>query len=212
MQRNANHGDARVVLVRHGRSSHVHTGWIDSAGFCAWRALYEAAGIDESERAPSHLDQLAASAGLVLSSDAPRAIASARLIASAREVVVSPVLRELDLHAPDLGGLRLPLAAWAVAVGGRILLQTVRSQYPSAAEAARIDEAVGWLGELAIDHALIIAVTHASFRRQLANRLLQAGWESERRQRSVKHWSAWVFYRAGVTNVASPVSDRTTEA
>jgi broad specificity phosphatase PhoE len=174
--------------------------------------LYEAAGIDENERAPAHLEQLAASAGFVVSSDAPRAIASARMLASARDVTASPVLRELDLHAPDLGGLRLPLGAWAVAVGGRILFQTLRGQYPSAAEVERVKEAARWLGELASEHSLIVAVTHASFRRQLVKRLLQTGWESEQRERSIKHWSAWRFYRAGVTNVASPVSDRTTEA
>ena len=126
--------------------------------------------------------------------------------------MISPVLRELDLHAPGLGGIRLPLAAWAVAVGGRILLHTLRGQYPSAAEVERVNEAARWLGELTMNHALIVAVTHASFRRQLANRLLETGWVSERRQRSIQHWNAWAFYRAGVTNVASPVSDRTTEA
>lgn len=188
--------EARVALVRHARSSHVHAGWIDASGFRAWREAYEAAGIHEDERVPAQLEQLVSHADLVLSSDAARAVSSARLLAPGREIVVSPLLSELDLEGPTLGGLRLPLGAWAVAVGGRTLVRTLRRQYPSAAEAARIDNAAAWLEELAAQNSLIVAVTHAMFRRRLATRLLQAGWQAERGRRSLQPWSAWLFRRA----------------
>jgi len=187
--------EPRIALVRHARSAHVHTGRIDATGFRAWRDAYEDAGIPEGERVPGHLNHLASRADLVVASDAPRAIATARLLAPGREITVSPLLRELDLESPNLGGLRLPLTAWAFAVGGRILLQTLRRQYPSAAEATRIHSAAAWLEDLATKHSLIIAVTHASFRRQLASRLVKAGWQAEPGERSVRHWSAWVFRR-----------------
>ena len=182
---------SRVALIRHARSSHVHAGWIHTSGFHAWREAYEAAGIDEGERVPDHLQQLAQRADVVLSSDAPRAVASARLLTPGREILISPLLRELDLRPLPLGALRLPLPAWALAVGGRTLLMTVRGQYPSAPEADRINKAATWLEELAAQHSLILVLTHASFRRQLANRLVQAGWQSEPGRRSLKHWSAW---------------------
>lgn len=185
----------RIVLVRHARSAHAHTGWIDAAGFRAWRESYEAAGIHEGERAPAALQQLVADADLLLSSDAPRALATARMLGPAHEIIVSRVLRELDLDSPHLGRLRLPLAAWALLVGVRIALLTLRGQHPSPAEAARIDEAARWIGELSTNHPLIVAVTHGSFRRELARRLQESGWQSEQRQRSIKHWSAWSFRR-----------------
>jgi broad specificity phosphatase PhoE len=170
----------RLALVRHARSSHVHAGWIDTNGFRAWREAYEAAGIHEGERVPAHLEQLVERADLVLSSDAPRAVASARLLAPGDEIIASPLLRELDLRGPHLGALRLPLAAWALAVGGRTLLLTLRRQYPSAAEADRVEQAATWLVELVVQHSLIVAVTHASFRRRLASRLVQkAGTASQ---------------------------------
>lgn len=188
--------EARVALVRHARSSHVHAGWIDANGFRAWREAYEAAGIHEDERVPAQLEQLVSRADLVLSSDAARAVSSARLLAPGREIVVSPLLSELDLEGPTLGGLRLPLGAWAVAVGGRTLVRTLCRQYPSAAEAARIGNAAAWLEELAAQNSLIVAVTHAMFRRRLATRLLQTGWQAERGRRSLQPWSAWLFRRA----------------
>jgi hypothetical protein len=187
--------DCRIALVRHARSAHVHTGWINAAGFRAWREAYEAAGIRESEQVPDHLSQLASRADLVVTSDAPRAVATAHLLAPGSEITVSPLLRELDLECPNLGGLRLPLLAWSFAVGGRILLQTLHRQYPSAAEVDRIDSAVAWLEDLATQHSLIVAVTHASFRLRLASRLLKDGWQAEPGRRSVRHWSAWVFRR-----------------
>ena len=185
----------RIVLVRHARSSHVHAGWIDASGFRAWREAYEAAAIREDERVPAALEQLAAVAGLVLSSDAPRALATGRLLAGGREVVVSPLLRELDLEGPTLGGLRLPLGAWAVAVGGRTLVRSLRGQYPSAAESARIGDAADWFEGLAARHSTIIAVTHAMFRRRLAARLVQDGWQPEPGRRPVQPWSAWGLRR-----------------
>jgi broad specificity phosphatase PhoE len=188
----------RIALVRHARSSHVHAGWIDAAGFDAWREAYEAAGIHEGEQVPADLEPLAERADLVISSDAPRAVASARLLARGREVLVSPLLRELDLRGPHLGPLRLPLLAWAFAVGGRTLLLTLRRRYPSAAEADRVEKAAAWLEDLAARHPLVVAVTHASFRRRVANRLERAGWQAEgdrRSRRSLRHWSAWLFAR-----------------
>lgn len=184
----------RLLLVRHGRSAHVHAGWIDATGFRAWRVAYEAASIRDDERVPPDLQQLAAGADLVVASDAPRAVASARLLAPpGKEVVVSPLLRELELEGPSMGGLRLPLAAWALAVGGQILLRTLRRQHPSAAEVARVAQAVAWLDDLAARHSTILAVTHASVRGQLSRHLARTTWNPEPGRRSLRPWSAWRF-------------------
>jgi broad specificity phosphatase PhoE len=187
--------ERRLALIRHGRSSHEHPGWMDASGFRTWREHYEAAGIVADERVPAAVQQLATSAGRVVCSDAARAVASAQVLAPGREVASSPLLRELDLQGPSLGALRLPLIAWAVAVGGRAALLRLGGKYPSVAEAQRIESAAAWLDELAAQHGTIVAVTHASFRRLLARRLVEIGWLTEPGPRSLKHWSAWGFRR-----------------
>ena len=138
---------------------------------------------------------MAAHADLVVSSDAARATSSARLLAPGREILASPLLRELDLKTPDLGGVRLPLAAWTVAIAGRVLLLTLRGQYPSASEAARLSAAAAWLEGLTARHSSVLAVTHGSFRQEIAKLLLRTGWKAEQRSRAIHHWSAWVFIR-----------------
>jgi len=183
----------RIALVRHGRSAHRHRGWIDRAGFDAWREAYEAAGLQDTEGVPPDLAQLAAEAGLVVSSDAPRAIESARRLAPGREILISPLLRELELQAPELRRVRLPLAGWALAVGARNLLLTLRSQYPSPSERKRVAEAADWLSGLAGEHSFVVAVTHAAVRRQIAIELARGGWQPDSRKHPLHHWSAWLY-------------------
>lgn len=194
MPRLRQEASCRIALIRHARSSHVHSGWIDAAGFRQWRASYEAAGIDQEHQPPAALQDLAAGAGLIVASDAPRAIASAHLLAPGREIVTSPLLRELDLLGPELGSLRLPRAGWAVAVGLRSLALTLQGSYPAKAEAARVTGAADWLERLTESDSFVVVLTHAQFRRRLAVQLLSRGWQ-ERTGRSLRHWSLWLFER-----------------
>jgi broad specificity phosphatase PhoE len=193
------HADAnrqRIALVRHARSAHVHRGWISAAGFRDWRQAYESAGILETESPPADLRRLAESADLVLSSDAPRAVATARKLAPGREIAISALLGELDLDPPGLGRLAMPLPLWALAVGLRVLASRVRGQYPSRKEAARLDQAVRWLLEQAGRHRTVVVVTHGSFRRELFALLARGGWLPEPGRRTSRHWSAWQLTRS----------------
>jgi broad specificity phosphatase PhoE len=172
---------------------------VNRDGFRAWRAAYEAAGIRADETAPAHLRALAARADLVLTSDAARAIDSARRLAPASELMISPLLRELDLDGPALLGLTLPLAAWALAVGARAFALTLRRRYPAPSEAARLRAAAAWVDGLAPRDSRpleIVAVTHASFRRRLAEELRAIGWRAEPGAHTLAPWSVWGYSRS----------------
>ncbi len=164
---------------------------MNASGFRDWRAAYEAAGIGDTERAPAALVALATGADVFLSSDAPRAVQSAHRLANGREIVVSPLLRELDLEGPELGGLSLPFHAWALAVGWRMLQGRLRGQYPSLDERGRIDRAAEWVANIAAQHECVVIVTHVSVRKQLWVRLLRSGWRPEPGRRTLRPWSAW---------------------
>ena len=126
----------------------------------AWRDAYEAAGIRDDDAAPEELIALAGTADVVACSNAPRAVESARRLIGEREVLVSPLLRELELMCPPLGRVRLPLAAWSLAIGGRRVVDAMRGG-PTAAERARVAEAATWIDGLATRHASVVVVTHA---------------------------------------------------
>ena len=186
----------RIALVRHGRSAHVHAGWVDHAGLEAWRTTYEAAGIREGERVPDPVAQLLKNAEVFVSSDARRAVESAKLLAGDREVLASPLLRELELRGPRIGNIRLPLGAWAVLIGLRSLFLSIRSRQ-SPSEVSRASEAASWLMTIAKEHGFVAVVTHASFRRRLASRLLDLGCHRDLATSSLRHWSVWMFVQSG---------------
>lgn len=185
---------SQIALIRHGRSGHVHTGWIDVAGFHRWREAYEAAGIGAREVAPEALRQLAATSGVIAASDARRAIESAALLAPGREIVLSPLLAELALPPPALGRARLPLFGWSLAIGLGWLARMARGLSPvTTEEEERVRAAVAWLSDLAGRHHRVVAVTHGSFRMLAAKELVRGGWKGKRA--GSRHWSAWVFQR-----------------
>jgi hypothetical protein len=161
--------------------------------FLRWREAYEAAGIDPADAPPVELCAIAGTCGVLVASVAPRAIESARALAPGREVLSSTLLRELELHPPELGGVRLPLLGWAVSFGVRHLL--LRTPYVTAEERERARRAAEWLVEMAEEHGSVVAVTHASFRAVVRDELRDQGWETTVRRRRPSHWSAWSFSR-----------------
>src|SRR5688572_11966035 len=194
----ADSGVLRITLVRHAPSAHVHAGWLDSAGFAAWREAYEAAGIREGSAPPPEIVELAQEAAVIVSSDARRAIESARLLASGRVVETAPLVRELDLLAPPLGRLPLPMAGWALAVGLRSLWMRLASSASHAREAQRVRDAAEWLTQQASQRGSVLVVTHASVRGLLSDELIARGWTPAPGRRTLRTWSARSFHpRAG---------------
>jgi broad specificity phosphatase PhoE len=182
-----------ITLIRHGRSGHVHSGWITAAEFIHWREAYEAAGVDPEDVPPEELRETASTSGVLVASTVRRAIESAKALAPDREVLTSPLLRELDLPPPELGRVRLPLMGWALMFGVRWLVLGHRHFTTEEVERARV--AAEWLRELSAEHGSVVVVTHASFRSLLGRELMKTGWRSDVARPTSRHWSAWSFTR-----------------
>jgi broad specificity phosphatase PhoE len=189
-----------IILVRHGRSAHVQRGWLDVDGLRGWMAAYDAAEIALHHPPPPALVALARAAGLLVASDMPRAVASARVLADGREFRTSALLREAPLETPELplpalGGLRLPLRGWAVVFGARWLAAWLRNAPPPGVDAAALAraEAADWLAAQAAEaRGRVVAVTHATFRLLVAQALVRRGWRGPER-RPYHEWSAWRY-------------------
>lgn len=187
----------RLVLVRHGRPAHAGRGWYDAAGVRGWLAAYDASGLADGERPPAELVALAAAAPIVAASDLPRARESAARLAPDAPVIECPLLRETPPPFPALGPVRLPLAAWALAVGvGQAYRAACGEPAPPAARRQAAD-AAAWLAALGETHGLVVAVTHASVRGHIAEALAGRGWARDpvprRLAERYAHWSAWSF-------------------
>jgi broad specificity phosphatase PhoE len=198
----------RVLLIRHGRSAHVDRGGlIGPEGLTRWRAGYDAAGITDDSRPPAALVTEVAQAAMVAASDLPRAQASAARVAPNREVVISPLFREVPIPPPSWHWLRAPRGVWDTLAYLRWLSDLLRGRdrLPGASEQAR--HAAEWCREacrrVAARGGTVAVVTHGVFRWILATQLVAEGWRFELGRRSYKHWSVW--------RLSAPATEETTE-
>jgi broad specificity phosphatase PhoE len=188
--------DSRIVLVRHGLSSHVLAErWIDAAGVHRWRDDYDAAGIDANSLPPRTLMDEAARAGVIVASDLARAIESAGRLAPGRDVRLSPLLRESHLDIPTWLPARWPLTVWAMAIHVQWLGRLIKRVPLAPVEQQRVKDAADWVEGLARENGATVVVTHGVFRRLLGLELLARGWGAEPRVSGYQNWSAWPYVR-----------------
>jgi broad specificity phosphatase PhoE len=157
----------------------------------SYEDAYDAAGIRDDDRPDLELKSLVGAERLVVASDLPRAVASARRLAPDRDVQLSPLLREIRLEPPRWIPVRLPIQIWDV-------FSHVQWSYRLASNAdheyvRRAREAVDWLADHAARSSAVVAVTHGGFRRILDARLVGRGWKRAFAKKSYANWSVWSY-------------------
>jgi broad specificity phosphatase PhoE len=184
---------ARVLLIRHGRTSHVHEGGLlDRAGIERWRRACDLAGLAEGDAPSPHLAAEVAQAEVLAASDMPRAVTSVAALAPGRTFTVSTLLREVPLPIPPVP-IRAPLAVWNALIHLRWGIDILRGCDASREARSQAEAAATWCVVAARQarSGTIAVVTHGVFRRLLARQLLAEGWRFEPGPRSYGHWSTW---------------------
>jgi broad specificity phosphatase PhoE len=194
-------GERRIVLVRHGRSAHTFSpGWLDVDGVRRWREEYDDAGIHHASAPPAILVAAAARAECLMTSDLPRALASAERLAPGRTARVSPLLREMYLEIPRWVRARWPLRVWEMCIHVHWLVRERRGEIAAPADLQRAVDAVALLDDVSREAPTVVVVTHGAFRRLLALRLEATGWTAEPRVGGFQNWSSWPFRNTGLTS------------
>ena len=193
---------ARILLIRHGPSAHPDmSGLLDTAAIERWRVGYDAAGIvDDTAPPPETLEKMA-SVDRVVASDLPRTVASAKRLFPQKPIEATPLLREVPLTIPTLGGVRAPFVVWAAAISVSWGVDILRGQDCPAGHEDRVLAAMAWCEEKqreAGESATLAVVTHGVMRRLLATRLCEDGW-TVRGRRSYAPWSVWELTKGYAT-------------
>jgi broad specificity phosphatase PhoE len=188
-----------IILVRHGRSSHHHTGlWLNSEGVRRFEDAYNAAGIRDDSTPSPELIAVTARAEVLAASDMLRAIVSARRLDPAREPHVVAALREITLDVPAWIRVPLPILLWDLFSHALWTWRLWRSLDHE--HIRRADEAIAWLvrqagGEGGRGAQRVVAVTHGGVRRLLDARLVARGWKRTHARTSYENWSVWSYSR-----------------
>lgn len=196
---------ARIILVRHGPSSHPDRGFADHAGVRSWRDAYDAAGILVDVQPPRHVIDLASTATHVITSDLRRAMESAERLSPRCPIQVSPLLREAPLPIPPWS-MRLPLRVWGSLMYVHWSWRRLLGAHVPGADEARAAMAARWLTSLAGEGTSTLIVTHGVFRKLVSAELLMLGWGAAGRRGGYAHWSCWSFTR--VEGTAPPPGER----
>lgn len=187
--------------MRHGRSAHAESRWLDHASLPLWFEAYDRAGLAAGERPPAALIEMASSAGALVASDLPRAVESARLLAAGRAFAQSPLLREVSQPFPRIPVVRLPVLAWGLMMAPiwfrQMRRERVDGDLPNRRQALQAAE---YLQQLARQHGSVMAVTHGALRYYVRDALLHHGWSCAE-PRSSRNWSVWSFSRDGQVTV-----------
>lgn len=181
-----------LVLVRHGPSAHVQSGALDRRGVERWRQAYDTTGIRHDSPPPVALSQVVSAATHVLSSDMPRALQSAALLAPQHPVKGDAVFREAALSIPDWP-TRLPLRGWGTLIYLRWQFRSLLEPSENAQHRQRAAAAAAQLAALVEDGSSACVITHGVFRKLLSRELQGLGWTMTERRGGYSHWSSWHF-------------------
>ena len=177
--------------MRHGRSTHSDARWLAPINLPDWVAAYDAAPIDATDMPPPDVLALGRCATLVLTSDRPRAITSARLIAPHVPPEVNPLWREAELPHLEIGWPKLPRAWWITSLQIAWLMGYSAGCESIAAARRRAERAAAVLEERSkVGNPVVIG--HEVFNRLVAMALRKRGWTGQQWLRS-RHWRLTTF-------------------
>lgn len=167
----------RIILVRHGRSSLRVPKRIPRDTLRSTARRYNEAGIRSKPRPSAPLRREAGCAGVIVCSDARRAVESARALDSTREAEIDPLFREAGLPLGTWLPLRLGFDTW-VLIAGIAWFWGWSAGTESLAEArSRARTAARRLIHLSTAHGSVMLVGHGVFNALIAAELQRRGWQ-----------------------------------
>ena len=182
-----------IILMRHGQPELAATGKVSALGMKEWIEHYNQSEITR-QPAPDASRQLAASATVIVSSNAPRALSSVQAL-GLEPVLVDGMFCEAQLPYAHWKRPRLSPFTWAFIL--RVLwLCGYSPNVESAAHArTRANSAAQRLQSLA-DEGPVLLLGHGVMNRLIAKQLLADGWIRQTRNGS-RYWSATVYQQRG---------------
>lgn len=164
-----------IVIARHGQPHADRTVRIDHHGYREWWKNYDLAGLHPDERPPEKLLELAQASDVIFASTLQRAIHTAQMIASGREIVTDPVFLEAPLPPPPIWGKRRP-AWWGVWARAAWWLGRHEDGETRWEAEIRAEAAVATLTGQALRGQNVLLCAHGWFNRMMRPVLKKQGW------------------------------------
>ncbi|WP_018932455.1 histidine phosphatase family protein [Gracilibacillus lacisalsi] len=182
-----------ISLIRHGKSEFTTNRWLTAEEFNDWVSSYDNSGVLKEDFYPLETLKKVRTANLILTSDLPRSIQSAKLLHPSLDFVPNRIFRETELPSSSLRGVKFPSSIWAFLLrclwffGNAKGCESITHAKKRARKAAQI------LIEYAETYDSVALIGHGFFNMLIAKELLKMGWKSKRKTNS-KHWHCTTYY------------------
>lgn len=180
----------KITLMRHGKSSHTDRSAVSCADFIRWVDDYDKAGIIQEIAIPEQTKWKAEEAKLLVTSTLCRSIQSAEKLEMRVPILTDALFREAEMPvaASSFFNIKVPPSFWAV-YHRCVWLMGYKGKKESIQEAReRAIQASGRLIQLAAEHDHVFLAGHGVFNQFIAQELLKAGWQGDRKT-GRHHWS-----------------------
>jgi len=178
-----------IILMRHGQPNLAVVNKVSALDMKRWIEQYNLSEIID-QPAPEASVQLAATAQVVVSSSAPRALTSVRAL-GLQPTLVDAIFCEAQLPHGRWRLLRLSPFTWAFILriswlcGFSGTVESVRQARIRATEAAQQLQSLASAGP-------VLLLGHGFMNRMIAKQLEAAGWTRQKRNGN-RYWSAMVY-------------------
>lgn len=186
----------RIVLLRHGKPDVPETGKLRATEIQQWIDSYNSAGLRADHPPSREAMEMAGHCKVVVCSDLPRSVDSARALGVKKVDYIEPIFREMELPYSDFPSPKLPPDVWATLF--RVFwFFGFSSNSESLGEAkTRALSGADKLREIAANRGSVLLIGHGFINRFIAKELLSSGWQGPASP-GQKYWEFGVYDYAG---------------
>lgn len=166
----------KIILIRHGKPDIPSWGKLKASELHQWIESYNSAGITKEFQPPREATEVISNCNVVVCSDLPRSIESAKSLGVKKVHYTESIFREMGLPYAGWSFLKLSPDIWAVIFRSLWFLGFSRNSESFSSAKLRVTGATERLKQLAQEHGSVLFVGHGMVNRYIAKELVSNGW------------------------------------
>jgi len=180
----------RITLLRHGKPKFELTGNARASELSEISKSYDLSGIHADPSKDSIIQ--AKRHNIIVCSNLPRSIQSAKALGVTEVHSISPLFREADIPYFTKGSIKLPVSTWIIVMRGLWFFGLSKNGESLLATRKRAKKATGELILLAKQFESVMLVGHGFINHFIAKELLSSNWSGPKKPAS-EYWGCSTY-------------------
>lgn len=176
-----------IALLRHGKPTVSENGKLNAFEYSDYMRKYDDAGIDLTVQPPADVSLRAEKSPVILCSDLPRSIESAKVLRANGALLVEPVFQEIRMPSINMNSFKFSAKTWGVLSRAVWFFGYCNGSESFAEAKQRAQTAAKRLMSLAETHGSVMLVGHGFINYFIGRTLLANGWEGP----GIPCWKYW---------------------